>query len=115
MVRGLIPSARLPRDRGRRGFGIAVEKLEDRRLLAEDFLWAGSWGGADAEIGWDVAVDTAGTVYTTGAFFGTVDFDPGAGVVSLNQCRWAGHFCHEDQLHGEAVLGGEYGRPWRGE
>jgi hypothetical protein len=43
-------------------------------------LWAETWGG----IGWDTAsgisVDSSGSLYVTGDFYGTVDFDPGSGV-----------------------------------
>ena len=39
-------------------------------------------GTADAE-GRSVAVDAVGNVYTTGPFFGTVDFDPGQSVYNL--------------------------------
>jgi hypothetical protein len=45
--------------------------------------WAKSFGGTNQDIGYAVAVDAAGNVYTTGRFGGTVDFDPGAGVASL--------------------------------
>ena len=40
-------------------------------------LWAFSLGGHNSN---DVAVDSTGDVYLTGAFSGTVDFDPGAGI-----------------------------------
>ena len=47
------------------------------------FKWAKQLGGtADAE-GRSIAVDDVGNVYTTGPFFGTVDFDPGPAVFNL--------------------------------
>ncbi len=45
------------------------------------FQWAKSWGGDEGEdIGYDAACDSAGNIYITGLFKGTVDFDPGPGV-----------------------------------
>src|SRR5262245_51517325 len=48
-----------------------------------DWLWAKAMGGANYEEGLSIAVDASGNIYTTGAFQGTVDFDPGAGVFNL--------------------------------
>lgn len=46
--------------------------------------WAKSIGGASLDQGSDVVMDNFGNLYTTGFFEGTVDFDPGAGVVNLS-------------------------------
>ena len=35
-------------------------------------VWAKSFGGSDAESGWDIAVDASGNSYTTGGFEGTM-------------------------------------------
>ena len=48
-----------------------------------DFVWAKRMGGTGADEGRGIALDSAGNVYTTGRFEGTVDFDPGAGTFTL--------------------------------
>jgi hypothetical protein len=53
---------------------------------AQKLVWAKQLGGTTPnlqQLATDVAVDGMGNVYTTGYFMGTVDFDPGAGVVKL--------------------------------
>jgi hypothetical protein len=39
--------------------------------------------GMNSIVAHDVAVDAAGNVYAVGSFYGTIDFDPGAGVSEL--------------------------------
>ncbi|MBK7959626.1 MAG: SBBP repeat-containing protein [Bacteroidetes bacterium] len=46
-------------------------------------VWAKSMGGASADLGFGIAVDKSGNVYTTGNFAGSCDFDPGAGSTLL--------------------------------
>ena len=46
-------------------------------------VWAKSMGGASQDLGFGIAVDKDGYVYTTGNFAGSCDFDPGAGATSL--------------------------------
>jgi hypothetical protein len=48
-----------------------------------NFMWAYKTGAATHDIGFSIAVDGSGNVYTTGYFNGTVDFDPGAGTFNL--------------------------------
>jgi hypothetical protein len=46
--------------------------------------WAKSVGGTSLDQGSDIVMDNFGNLYTTGFFEGTVDFDPGVGVVNLS-------------------------------
>ncbi len=57
------------------GANVFVTKMDPSGNL----LWAKQMGGASA-YGLSIAVDPLGNVYTTGHFFNTVDFDPGAGT-----------------------------------
>lgn len=48
------------------------------------FLWAGRMGGPENfDTGYDLAVDGEGNTWVIGSFFGSADFDPGAGVHTL--------------------------------
>lgn len=58
---------------------IFISKLDNNG----DFVWAKRIGGASTDIGYSIAIDLSGNVYTTGYFNGTVDFDPGAGTANL--------------------------------
>jgi autotransporter-associated beta strand protein len=58
---------------------IFISKLDS----AGNFVWARSMGGSSDDFGRGIAVATDGSVYTTGYFYGTVDFDPGPGTLNL--------------------------------
>ncbi len=47
------------------------------------FIWARQFGGTELKEARSIGTDAAGNVYTTGFFWGTVDFDPGAGTTNL--------------------------------
>ena len=49
-----------------------------------NFQWVKSFGGFASDIGWAITVDASGNVYTTGEFWGPVDFDPGPAVLNVN-------------------------------
>ncbi|MCC6186580.1 MAG: T9SS type A sorting domain-containing protein, partial [Chitinophagaceae bacterium] len=48
------------------------------------FEWAFGYGGAYADLGNSISVNNANSIFVTGAFNGTVDFDPTAGTSWLN-------------------------------
>ncbi len=59
---------------------IFVSKLDTDGKLE----WAKNIGGPSTEDGLSIAVDKSGNVYTTGLFYGTVDFDPNIGINDLS-------------------------------
>jgi hypothetical protein len=58
---------------------IFVSKLD----AAGNFVWAKAMGGTGFDIGYSIALDASGNVYTTGKFESTADFDPGVGTFNL--------------------------------
>lgn len=64
------------------GGDIFISKLD----ASGNFVWAkriGS-GSFSTDYGYGISVDASGNVLTTGVFFGTCDFDPGAGTFNLS-------------------------------
>ncbi|MBI2424053.1 MAG: hypothetical protein HYV27_14580 [Candidatus Hydrogenedentes bacterium] len=47
------------------------------------YIWAQRMGSTGVDTGYGIELDSAGNVYTTGNYVGTVDFDPGAGAANL--------------------------------
>ncbi len=47
-------------------------------------VWAKSIGDFRYQAGYAITLDAANNIYVTGIFFGTVDFDPGAGISNLS-------------------------------
>jgi hypothetical protein len=88
------------------GSDIFVSKLDS----AGNFVYARQLGGTGNDLGFGLAVDGAGSVYTTGVFAGTADFDPGAGTFNLTSAGGndafvskldsAGNFAYARQLGG---------------
>lgn len=60
----------------------------DIYILKQDFNgkydWAVSFGKSSADAAASIYSDGAGLIYTTGYSVGTVDFDPGAGIININ-------------------------------
>ena len=75
---------------------IFVSKLDTNG----NFVWARNMGGTDGDEGKSLAVDSSGTVYTTGYFNGTADFDPGAGSFNLTS---AGIFVSKLDSNGDFI------------
>ena len=73
---------------------------------APSLVWAAGMGGSSHDQGQGVAVDAAGNVYTTGFFFGTVDFEPGVGVTNLTSVGSGAVFVQKLDLSGNLVWAG---------
>src|SRR4029079_9322637 len=58
---------------------VFVSKLD----LSGNFVWVKQMAATNLCYSSSLAIDKTGNVYTTGAFSGTVDFDPGPGVYNL--------------------------------
>jgi gliding motility-associated-like protein len=64
-----------------------------------NLAWARKIGGAQPESIFSINVDGNGNVYTSGAFTGTVDFNPGAGTYNLTASTFQDMFiCKLDAL-----------------
>ena len=48
-----------------------------------NFIWANSFGGANAETCFDMVNDTLGNIFLTGMYSGTCDFDPSASTYTI--------------------------------
>lgn len=62
---------------------LIVFGLKYSSIAQPNFVWANQLGGTGSDIGYSIASDPWGNVYTTGYYSGTVDFDPGPGVFTL--------------------------------
>ena len=78
---------------------IFVSKLDSNG----DFVWAKAIGGTSNDIGYGLALDTSGNVYTTGIFQGTVDFDPGTGTYDLSNPSYNAAFISKLDTDGDFV------------
>ncbi len=47
---------------------------------AQNFSWAKSFGGTDADVGQEIGLDGLGYIYLAGTYRSTVDFNPGLGT-----------------------------------
>jgi len=57
-----------------------VLKLDDDG----NYIWAGRFGSNPGELAQAIATDASNSIYVTGEFYGTIDFDPGSGVYNLS-------------------------------
>lgn len=89
---------------------IFISKLD----ASGNFLWAKRVGDTSDDYGYSITLDGVGNVYTTGAFAGTVDFDPGSGVFNLISAGGSGIFISKLDGSGNFVwakaIGGSYGQ-----
>ncbi|GEM_PF-7057975 len=100
-------------------FNLSSAGLDDSFVSKLDssgnFVWARRWGGASSDSGGGggIALDNTDSVYATGAFQGTSDFDPGSGIFNLtsagstdayvNKLDSAGNFIWARRLGGSGT------------
>ncbi len=88
------------------GSDIFVQKMD----ASGNFLWAKAFGGtSSSEAGYSITVDNSGNVYTTGYFWGTVDFDPGVGIANLNAVAATDIFVHKMDASGNFLWAKAFG------
>lgn len=85
------------------GWDVYILKLND----AGEFLWAKSFGGQQFEWGNAIVTDKDGSIYTTGFFNDTADFDPSAGVFELVAGGYNEIFIHKLDANGNFVWAGQ--------
>jgi len=80
-----------------------------------NFVWAKQIAGNYKEWGMSIAIDDSGNVYTTGNFYKTVDFDPGAGVHNLTAVGFMDFFIQKLDPNGNFLWAKQFGsRAWDG-
>ena len=84
---------------------IFIQKLDSSGNL----LWVKQIGGTNNDYCWSMVVDATGNVYTTGVFFGTVDFDPGAGSLYFNSLGYGDIFIQKLDDSGNLVWANQIG------
>jgi CHU_C Type IX secretion signal domain/Ig-like domain CHU_C associated/FG-GAP-like repeat/IPT/TIG domain len=80
-------------------FDAFISKLD----ASGNFIWAKSLGGSSNEYGNSIAVDNAGSIFITGLFKGTSDFDPGVGVFNLTSSGLFDSFISKLDANGNFV------------
>ncbi len=77
------------------------------------FQWARTWGGNNADKGYDIVTYGSGNAYVTGKFSGTFDFDPGPGVDEHTLYGFSDIFLSKFDSNGDfqwaCTWGGDYG------
>lgn len=86
-------------------YDIFIQKLD----ASGNFLWAKSFGGNSIDILRALTLDSAGNVYSTGGFSGTVDFDPGIGTANLSSTGERDVFIQKLDTSGNFVWAKSFG------
>lgn len=87
------------------GLDAFVQKLDAMGNL----IWAKQFGGTTTDLGFALQVDASGSVYTTGSFQNTVDFDPNAGTFNLSTSGGQDIFLQILDLNGILTWAGKMG------
>lgn len=66
-------------------------------------VWAKSLGGTEADIAFGIAIDVMGSVYVTGGYKATADFDPSPAVFNLTSAGSSDVFVQKMNADGEFI------------
>ena len=86
------------------------QAIADNMNTVPSNSWAKGMGGTGLDVGYRIAVDLSGNVYTTGIFSGTADFDPGAGIFNLTSAGGRRYLRLQVGQQWQLRLGKEHGR-----
>jgi len=79
--------------------------------LAGNFIWAKKIGSNGTDIPYSIVSQGEDNIFLTGQFFGTVDFDPGAGVTNLVSAGSTDVFVIKTDSAGNLIWGRSMGGP----
>jgi hypothetical protein len=84
---------------------VFISKLD----ASGNLVFAKRFGGGISDLGYSIAVDSTGNIYTTGFFQDTVDFDPGAGTTNLITAGSSDVFISKLDASGNLVFAKRFG------
>ena len=84
---------------------VFISKLD----ASGNLVFAKIFGGSISDLGYSIAVDSTGNIYTTGFFQDTVDFDPGAGTTNLITAGSSDVFISKLDASGNLVFAKRFG------
>src|SRR5690606_26678071 len=94
-------------DPGNGVFNLTSADFEDIFISKLDangnFVWAKRIGGTGSDFGYAISIDNNGNIYTTGAFMGTADFDPGTGSYTMSSSGFFDAFILKLDANGNFV------------
>jgi uncharacterized delta-60 repeat protein len=88
------------------GYDVFISKLDSQG----NYVWARRVGGSYGDDGYGIATTSDGSVYTTGSFYGSADFDPGDPVFSLTSSGTTNAFVSKLDSSGNFVWAADLGR-----
>ena len=84
---------------------VFISKLD----ASGNLVFAKRFGGGISDLGYSIAVDSTGNIYTTGFFQDTVDFDPSAGTTNLTTAGLSDVFISKLDASGNLVFAKRFG------
>ena len=84
---------------------VFISKLD----ASGNLVFAKRFGGSISDLGYSIAVDSTGNIYTTGFFQDTVDFDPSAGTTNLTTAGLSDVFISKLDASGNLVFAKRFG------